>query len=844
MSLLNKSDTYSLKNSKIVFLINQTFDSKCSINNLNFFFKHSPLQTKSKMRMFLIFMAITCATLITCATENETARLTCQKWSKSHLDYANAFSFSMTYLAYVHFDTTSQLNINCGHLVDQQIYSLILKSTNRHFKLDFTFNIRSLLDSFVFDSDLIYVQIYNANGFNLDLNLANPKFVEHNISQIDFVFSTFDFYLNETRLITPDLCLRRYFEHSMMNFGNLMMFNNPYYSKNVCPYVFTNSPVKYVFFNQISNSFIYKNQLEFLAINESESLNMPNITSLTVSVNFEHITSKLVNKNIFNNIFIVYLQGYFYDIQVDLFDLSFKRLKVILTVHDSMAALFGKGISWIRHLNRDVDQEYIGQALNDESALDFSRSMYLIFNEYLELDILKKFYAYPEEDLCIFKDFPHRQLVAPIISNAEPIACTCTILWLIQYADLYRKFDSQQYADLESYVKINVTWCLQTTKCNFTDRLSKCHTLETLKRQRENVLGLFEMPIFVNNFYFLQYVVQVYLQPLLCLISIFTNTLIIKAIRVKNIEIKKNLSNIMYKHIQVNSAFNIMYAVIKLCSLVNICITPRSSFCSDIYKLAGSQYFKIYVVYFVGNTVRLGANISYICFSISRYSSSTSNPSPLFRHFQKLNLKVFYSIVLGICSSFSLFKVFQFKVSQKATGGGHDYPFDKYDIEYCQMQDLSALRVRPPLLKCNMFTTFNMINTILNNMVFLFVSILIDLGLVRSMTKNVARKRRLFAGMDTNELNQAIKLKEKVTKMIITNGVLYVVSHLPEFALATLLLAVEKKLGATCQYDFKCGQFIDVAQVTNFFSMSFQILVFKRFDKNFRMNLNIILGIK
>ena len=106
--------------------------------------------------------------------------------------------------------------------------------------------------------------------------------------------------------------------------------------------------------------------------------------------------------------------------------------------------------------------------------------------------------------------------------------------------------------------------------------------------------------------------------------------------------------------------WNIVYSLIRIASLVNICIYPRYSFCSSVYKMSSSQYFKIYVVYFMGNTVRLCANVSYICFSVSRYFLSTSRPVHWFQKFQNLNLKLFYWLVLATSAAFCLFKVFQF----------------------------------------------------------------------------------------------------------------------------------------------------------------------------------------
>ena len=71
-------------------------------------------------------------------------------------------------------------------------------------------------------------------------NIEEP--VEPNID-INFIMnSSFDFYLN-SRLITSDLCLRRHFEHLFLNIVKDVTFSNPYYAKNVCPYVFMNSPI-------------------------------------------------------------------------------------------------------------------------------------------------------------------------------------------------------------------------------------------------------------------------------------------------------------------------------------------------------------------------------------------------------------------------------------------------------------------------------------------------------------------------------------------------------------------------------------------------------------------------
>lgn len=103
-------------------------------------------------------------------------------------------------------------------------------------------------------------------------------------------------------------------------------------------------------------------------------------------------------------------------------------------------------------------------------------------------------------------------------------------------------------------------------------------------------------------FKWLKYIIQVFLQPILSIVGIVTNVLSI--VVVKNKRKQKLLNNFMYKHLLANAFFNIFYCAISLFSLMNICIFPHSSFCSSIYKSAFAQYFKIYVILFLGKFLK------------------------------------------------------------------------------------------------------------------------------------------------------------------------------------------------------------------------------------------------
>ena len=187
------------------------------------------------------------------ASENETC-FACQKWSKSHLHVTKFYSSLVYNLVYLEFNTLSQLNISCGLLVDHQINLLGMSSTNSMFLLAQNFDLRPLLSSLTFYYfNSIYIEMHNIKGFSLS-PYNSQQTVENNIFSLTFVDSHFDFYLNETLLISKELCVRTNFERTKLNLATKLIFSYVYYSNHVCPYVFMHSPLQEFTFNHITNT--------------------------------------------------------------------------------------------------------------------------------------------------------------------------------------------------------------------------------------------------------------------------------------------------------------------------------------------------------------------------------------------------------------------------------------------------------------------------------------------------------------------------------------------------------------------------------------------------------------
>ena len=318
------------------------------------------------------------------------------------------------------------------------------------------------------------------------------------------------------------------------------------------------------------------------------------------------------------------------------------------------------------------------------------------------------------------------------------------------------------------------------------------------------------------------------MRPILCIFGILTNGLTLIAVKNTNRNQVKHLKTPMYKHITINAYLNIIFCSINILSLMNICIFPKSSFCSSILQDETSQLVKIYAILFGGNVLRLCCNFSYIAFSLSRFISATSQKNRLKDMNENLNFKLFYGIICVTSVIFSIFKMFESKVNEIYSSYDKHFPYNAYDIRYCE--DLNEnIDVSTSLkFKCKLFATLNLINNILNNVLFLLVNVLLDFLMIRFSNKVIEKKKSL----NCPHLNEAMILKEKLNKIIITNGIVFFLAHFPEFIVTILLIAYEKRLARFCFNYFACTDLIEMAQTFHLFSICLQFYILHHFDRN------------
>jgi hypothetical protein len=809
------------------------------------------------MKPFYLFSTVflNCIFTSICLQENSTnIGDECNIWKDKYVYFAKDVHFSNQTFPFVKIDTLNDLNVTIAcSPTDYSIIPLeIFANQNILFENDL--DLRGVLQVFNMShiqTDLWFKNVMGFNEKSRGLTGEKDDILSETYSLIrSFKFSNviFDFY-QQGKLITSDECKRENFNSKTNFLGHLKMLillGNVYYNNKICPYVFINTKLERLYFYEISNSLLLRNRVEFLNTTKTNIDN--NLNYFLFSIYIDSIALTNLNPFAFRKLKYLIVKGNLEFFDENLFE-NFNEISFISVRSDDLINFFHRGTKWLNSINKNLNI-----TLSSMYNPQFIKNIHRLVS--IELDVqswlyFNRFYTFPNEDICLFKNFPHTQLVLPLmIFDAKKYVSTeysCTLVWLKKY---YRLYFSNDFTEFNRYVYVQpeyremfVNESLlvregEFSSCNFSELFEKC----SIKTQYK-IVPLNGMESLILYLKWFQNVIEVYMRTFLCFIGLITNFLTLKVIATK--KHAKNFSNSIYKHIFANALFNVFYCVIFLFSLLNICIYPKTSFCSSVWQNEFAQYFYIYVILFLGNTFRLCCNISYIFFSVSRFAlSGASKKSKLRKFIEKQNIKRFYIVIFILALGFSVFLVFENKVNKlfqdyAGLDFGNFAQNNAYDVKYCE-NFRSELMTRSVYfsftssfyVNCEIFKWLNLVNNILNNGVFLIISVLVDIFMIRYSNKVIETKKSLKCP----HLNEALQYKTKLNKMIITNGTLYFLSHFPEFIVTLIFYFLKSdEFTSFCYITFDCTSIIEMAQAFHFISIGFQFFIFLTFDQNFKI---------
>jgi hypothetical protein len=500
-------------------------------------------------------------------------------------------------------------DINCLNTPDTitlQPSAPILFSRELNISLDYIYTTAKTNSTIV--SEYSQVVIYGVSGINvytwpaLHCNQSGyPK------KELVLYLATVEFYVNSTppsgytcdsRLIPDDRFdsvsfFSKYIIAFALRSGN--RFGSA--SQAVCPFVFKNAQLYQIYLEYQVDSFLFVNMLRFQEVNDT---NTSSINSSILYLYVDGYNYKLdfgfLHSLVFGNLTSFLCYGTIKSIQTGLFKLlpMFFSASFCLT---SLGNFFHQiGIEWTNYMNNGSSVMFLSERIS---------------------------YTFPNKDFCIFAQFPFNKSIQLILDDPGPNV-SLTYMWLCKKS----KMSSQPCFNQ------TVNWTILELKLNV------CKLMKNESKKQANINDYATYADFYQTRLLEMLMIEMIpfiLIPCVCMIGLFFNWKIIQTIKENK---KKELKEDFYKYMSANAKLNFIYCLILVFYPITSCNWRQSYyFCSSIFTTQFVQYYKIVMIAYFGEVLKMSANISYIMMTLNRYLLIGKDHAPWLVKIAKLEFK-------------------------------------------------------------------------------------------------------------------------------------------------------------------------------------------------------------
>ena len=148
------------------------------------------------------------------------------------------------------------------------------------------------------------------------------------------------------------------------------------------------------------------------------------------------------------------------------------RLVVSSSDLDSISDGLFKSFDGLDYIGLDLNNmdSFLNGSLEWMNALNPSLSRQLV----LGLSDKSGKYAYPEQDWCRFRHFPHDRSVFSKIESSKEYSCSCTLIWLLKNVYQYKDFGLLNSSSVYGCIKDERSLNESISNCNFEKRAKEC----------------------------------------------------------------------------------------------------------------------------------------------------------------------------------------------------------------------------------------------------------------------------------------------------------------------------------------------------------------------------------
>jgi len=704
----------------------------------------------------------------------------CFNTNKAYRSRATAAEPNNLRITLSKFNDLKELKFNCKEPIDMSILQLL---PNKPIILDNSLEIKNLQINDSLDDGFAFV-FTNFKGFDLNSNPFGQVKINKQFQCYYFqIDSKFDFYLNNT-LITSNNCKPNLPNLSFTRQARVLILDkiNMNSAETTCPIIFKNT--NFVLLSiQMKLSLIYKNSLTFQNLTFDQDLLNCTIYQTVLSVYRSNLNTKLFNKHVFEKLKVLVIYGVINQIEDDTFK-SLKELHLLKIQSQNVRNLFVFNNKWLQYLNQDMHTLNLNQ-------IDEINMFALIIYQSIEN---VTFYNYPDEDFCLFKEYPHNRLVIPILKPNSKSICSCTELFLIQYSEKYSSFLNyldekivfndymyQYEVKVEKNLKLhkcfNESFDLMISKCNFQKRLENCKINKKVKDGEIDV----SLNVYIYDFMQISGLIEfIFVKNYANLIILIISLLIIILMIIIITSMKStNNKSYMYIYLNIHCIFNFIFCLIAILNFIlGIDCSVDDVFCVEKYESLTFKYTKIILIKLIGNSVRTCSNLAHISFCLSRYKKMKGLDYLWIKCLNNISTKLYIVLIVAFSILLNLYRYFQFSYSEM-----NPTFFKFYWLSNFFNQD-SFYDYKETFTANSEFTIINIfqyLNIIFSDITYILATTIIDVLLFKLVKEQMAAKRLILthSSLTAPQTNEKLSAEQRVSRMIILNGVNYFLFRLP-----------------------------------------------------------------
>jgi len=270
---------------------------------------------KKMKKIFPFFFFIFCALLL---ARKYSSQSVCDEWFKAHMFNSTEFHVrgKDSYFTFMRIDSLQDLNVpmSCRRF---KVEPLVLKIfiNNEKLLIDNDLDLTNVMRIVAPKEDFFFQNVkgFNQKNIRAIVNKYNKYGRIHFDGWFNFFNANFDFY-EYGKLLDEAKCTKENFDRNVTSFfGNMEQINfydDVFYNNKVCPYVFMNTKLQSLELNQITNSLLFKNRLEFVRLDGENDLGTNLLKFYFMHIAYETVSLKNVDKHVFKKYALSILYQY------------------------------------------------------------------------------------------------------------------------------------------------------------------------------------------------------------------------------------------------------------------------------------------------------------------------------------------------------------------------------------------------------------------------------------------------------------------------------------------------------------------------------------------------------